>query len=297
MSKTVLITGSTAGIGRDAALHLARKGQRVIATGRSEAKLKQLEADAAAEGLTLTTMVLDVTDAETIAAAAEETAKIVGADGLDALVNNAGWGLAAPMVEVKDEDLRAQFDTNVFGLMAVTRAFMPLLIKSGDGRLLNVSSVGGRVTLPLFGAYNATKYAVESMSDAMRLELAPLGVKVVLIEPGPIKTSFGDHTLEAVRRYSSPDSPWWPLYERADEIAKQTDARSKEPIVISRLIERAITARRPRARYVGPWEMRVAIALAKALPTRWVDTALKRFAGLTPKVMASSPDGTSTHAA
>ena len=157
-SKIVLITGATAGIGRMSALHLARLGHHVIASGRKVAELAKLKDEAA--GLKLDTLVLDVTSAASIASAVEEVSRLTGGHGLDVLVNNAGFGILGPTSEIDDGEMRRQFETNVFGLMSVTRAFLPRMQQRRSGRIINISSVGGRVTLPYFGVYNATKYAV-----------------------------------------------------------------------------------------------------------------------------------------
>jgi NAD(P)-dependent dehydrogenase (short-subunit alcohol dehydrogenase family) len=281
----VLITGATSGIGRHAALYLARAGYRVIATGRRESALRELEAEAV--GLPLETVTLEVTDAESIQAAREAVDARTGGHGVDVLINNAGFGLAAPMAEVSDEDLRRQYDTNVFGLMAVTRAFLPAMVRRGSGRILNVTSVGGRLTMPLFGAYNSTKYAVESMSDALRLELAPFGVDVVLIEPGVIDTGFAQRSRDEVEAYATADSLWAPVLARADEIEAQSDRFAVGPAVISRTMHRAIRSRWPRARYVAPFRYRLLLALLVFVPTRLVDAVLRLGVGLTRRGLRS----------
>ena len=198
--KTFLITGATAGIGRHAALHLAKAGHRVFATGRREPALRDLQDEAG--DLDLVTFRLDVNDPRSIAAAVELIDDKTDERGIDVLVNNAGYGLVAPLALVSDGDLRAQFDTNVFGLMAVTRAFLPKMMVRRSGRIINVSSVGGQQAFPLMAAYNASKFAVESLSDGLRWELAPFGIKVSIIEPGPIKTEFGDVAMGTFNRYS-----------------------------------------------------------------------------------------------
>lgn len=284
MSKSkqiVLITGATSGIGRHAALHLAARGYRVIATGRRQAALDELAA--AAGDTPLETLTLDVTSPDSIAAAAEEVERRTGGHGLDVLVNNAGYGTVGPMEEMTADDLRAQYETNVFGLVAVTQAFLPAMRARGAGRVVNISSIGGRVTLPLFGAYNSTKYAIESMSDAWRVELAPWGVQVVLIEPGVIDTGFADRSMTEVAKYRRPDSPYAFVLERADELRAMTDKQAVGPHVISRAIERAIASRRPRARYMAPFRYQLMVALVKRLPTSWVDWMMARMAGLTRK--------------
>jgi short-subunit dehydrogenase len=286
----VLVTGATTGIGRHAALYLARAGHHVIATGRKEALLDSLKAEA--EGARLDVVRLDVTDGASIEVAVVEIDRITDGHGIDALVNNAGYGQAGPIEELTDAQLRAQFDTNVFGAMAVTRAFLPKMRARAFGRLINVSSIGGRVTFPLLGAYHASKYALEALSDAMRLELRPFGVEVVLVEPGPIQSEFSDRAFDSVRADGQTESPYAAAYAKADALKKQTDSQAASPIVVSRAIERAITARRPRARYVVPFAGSVLIAMFRLLPTRWMDGLLAIFTGLTRKNLVPTPRAT-----
>lgn len=277
--KTILITGATSGIGRHAALHLAARGHRVIATGRREGALAELAREAGA--LDLHPLRLDVTDAASIAAAVDAVDALTEGHGLDALVNNAGYGQGGPVLEVDDAAVRRQYDTNVFGLLAVTRAFAPKMIERGAGRILNVSSIGGRATLPLLGVYNSTKYAVESLSDALRMELAPFGVQVVLIEPGGIDTNFNATVVDSLegqeRMYTG---PWAAVAAEVDAITARFEAFAPGPLVISQVMTRAIEGRRPRARYVAPFKDAMMLRALTALPTRLVDWALSRLFGL-----------------
>ena len=160
--KTILITGATSGIGRAAAESLAQAGHDVIASGRKQGVLDELKAHV---GTNIRTVILDVTDTASIAKAHEDVLEMTDGEGVDVLINNAGYGLAGPLDQLTEEDLRAQFETNVFGLMATTKAFLPEMRDRGEGRILNVSSVGGRVTFPFLGAYHGTKYAVEAFSE------------------------------------------------------------------------------------------------------------------------------------
>jgi NAD(P)-dependent dehydrogenase (short-subunit alcohol dehydrogenase family) len=281
---TILITGATAGIGRHAAIHLSARGHRVIATGRNEQILAQLKAAHPA----IETLRLDVTSADSIAAAREAVDALTGGRGVDVLVNNAGYGLVGPMEEISDADLRAQFETNVFGLVAVTRAFVPGMRARGFGRVINISSVGGRMVFPFFGAYNATKFAVEAMSDAMRMELRAFGIHVVLVEPGVIKTEFADRSMSFVDRYRRPDSPYAAVLARADKIKETSDRQAVGPEVISRAIERAATARSPRARYVAPFRARLMLRAVHMMPTRMLDWVFRTAIGLTRRRLAAS---------
>ena len=287
----ILITGATSGIGRFTALYLAKKGHRVFATGRSQKALDALAAEAEATlkapgalkaPLTLLeTLRLDVTDDDSIEAVKAEVDRRTAGYGLDVLVNNAGYGAAGPTELITDEDWRAQYDVNVFGLMAMIRAFVPQMRARGAGRIINVSSLGGRLTLPFLGSYNSTKYAVESLSDALRAELYPFGVRVSIVEPGVIHTGFTDRSMTEAQKYDRADSPYRPVLDRMGEIRKMSDSTAVGPECIARAIERAATARRPRARYVAPLRAALGIGFLRALPTAWADALLRLAFGLT----------------
>ena len=282
--RTILITGATSGIGRDAALALARRGHRVFATGRNAALLAELEAKAA--GTRLETLRLDVTKADSIEAARRAVETATSGKGIDVLVNNAGYGVAGPIDVVSDEDVRAQFETNVFGLLSVTRAFVPGLRAKGRGRVINIGSIGGRVTFPLFGVYHATKYAVEAISDAMRMELSAFGIEVALVEPGPIRTNFADRTVGLVNKYATDDSPYAAIFARVDEIKRRSDALSADVSVVTRAIVHAAEARRPRVRYLVPGRERLTLLALKGIPTRLADFVMTRVLGLTARGLA-----------
>ncbi len=280
MKKIVLITGATAGIGREAALHLALRGHHVIATGRREAALAELRTEAEARGGRIDTVRLDVTNESSIREAREMVDRLTDGYGVDVLINNAGYGLAAPLVEATDRDLRAQFDTNVFGLMAVTRAFVPPMMARRTGRVVNVASIGGRITLPLMGAYHATKYAVEALSDALRNELAPFGVRVAIVEPGPIRTEFIERLNETALPYRQESSPYAGVLERAEEIERRTMAMATGPAPVARAIARAVESRRPSARYVAPFSSAVMLTVLRMMPTPVADWLLRALFGL-----------------
>jgi len=276
----VLVTGATSGIGRHAALALARSGHRVIAAGRREAALASLVEEAKnIPGARLEPLVLDVTSAASIDAARDEIDRRTAGHGVDVLVNNAGIPVFGPIELVSDGDLRRQFDTNVFGLMAVTRAFVPRMRDRRRGRIVNVGSMGGKVTFPLGGAYHASKYAVEALSDALRMELAPFGVQVALIEPGPIKTEFFERTMDSVAQIGQ-GSCYDPVLARADVIRDQTEKTAVGPEPVVRAIVHAVEARRARARYVAPFRIHFILALFALLPTRITDALLGAALGL-----------------
>jgi NADP-dependent 3-hydroxy acid dehydrogenase YdfG len=274
--KIILITGATAGIGRHTAIHLKTRGHRVIATGRNEKALAELR-----QNFEIETVLLDVTRSESITAAKREVDRITNGYGIDVLVNNAGYGLLGPVEVLSEEDIRQQFETNVFGLIAVTRAFIPEMRARGDGRVINVSSVGGRMVFPLGGVYHATKYAVEALSDALRMELRQFGIRVSVIEPGYIKTEFTSTTMNFVRKYAETESP----YSHTLAAAAQRDPTALEryavgPQPVARAIEHASVARWSRARYVAPFYNALGPILMQVLPSWLTDWALRRMTGL-----------------
>src|SRR5215216_2844490 len=270
-SKTVLITGATAGIGRMTALHLARAGHVVIASGRKPAELAKLMTEAAAEGLTIQTVALDVTSAPSIAAAVEAVGALTGGNGPDVLVNNAGFGVLGPTSEISDAEMRRQYETNVFGLMNVTRAFLPKMIERRAGRLINVSSIGGRMTLPYFGVYNSTKYAIESLSDALRYELRPFGIDVSLIEPGIIRTNFEATAVSGLKTFEQ--GAYAQALAKYETMSKKADKFASNPIVIAKAIARAVRARRASARYLAPFSNNAIFWFRALVPTRVWDWA------------------------
>ncbi len=275
--QVVLITGATAGIGRHTALHLAAAGYHVIATGRRVAELEALRKDAPGR---LSIAQLDVTSSTSIAAVVAEIDRLTDGHGVDVLVNNAGFGLVGPLTEISDSELRRQYDTNVFGLMAVTRAFVPAMRARGRGRIINVSSMGGKMTIPFMGAYNSTKYALESLSDALRYELRAFGIDVVLIEPGAIHTHFADTAMGPVEQYK--DSPYAPAIARAEQLRQRMESTAVGPDVVARAIHKAIRRRRPAARYVAPWYGRLILGVLAVTPTRVQDAAMRRLTFLAP---------------
>ena len=276
--RVILVTGATAGIGRATALSFAREGHHVIAAGRRVDALESLRGEAGDARLDI--VLMDVSDEASVRRAFDEIDRLTDARGVDVLVNNAGYGLPGPLGDIGDAALRAQYETNVFGLMRVTRAAMPAMIRSRSGRIINVSSVGGRVSFPFFGAYNSTKYAVEALSDALRIEVGAFGIDVALIEPGPIKTEFAERSLTAVASVRREGSPWADVYARADALAAESERMAGKPEEVVRAIRHAATARRPRVRYVMPRSAAIGLFFMRLLPTRWLDAVLARFVGL-----------------
>ena len=279
----VLVTGSTSGIGRATALHFARLGHHVIATGRKLDLLEAMKAEAASKKLDgkLDISLLDVTSQASIDRCADEVDRLTGGHGVDILINNAGYGLCGPLADISDADLRAQFDTNVFGLMSVTRAFLPAMRARRSGKIFNISSVGGKVTFPFFGAYHGTKYAVEAFSDALRYELRPYDIDVVVIEPGPIATAFGDTAMKNVKKYSG--TAYTVSVEKAEAIQAQFEKRAAPPEAVAKHIARISRKWRPAARYASPFYNGALFWLSAMLPQSVWDWAVRKLAYLSPK--------------
>jgi NAD(P)-dependent dehydrogenase (short-subunit alcohol dehydrogenase family) len=248
--RAILITGSSSGIGRAVAERFASRGWRVFASMRRPDAGEPLRARAAAAGWRLETLALDVTRDESVAAAVEE---VLGKTGgrLDALVNNAGYYAFGALEETTPDELRAQLETNVIGVHRVTRAVLPAMRARGAGAVVILGSISGRVAIPMVGPYHASKWALEGMVEAWRLELIPFGVRVALIEPGPFATAL--HTNERLAAAGDrPASPYAALltsYRR--QSGRLRRGRDLAPVVDA--IERAATARNPRLRWpVGP---------------------------------------------
>ena len=280
--KTVLITGASAGIGRHAAFALLARGHDVFVTGRKASDLEAVLREA--ESLNLPgachTIILDVDSAASAKAAHAEVLRLTEGRGIDTLVNNAGYATAGPLIELSDEALHAQFETNVFGLMRVTKLFASEMIARGEGRILMIGSVSGRIPAPMLGAYHATKYALEALNDSLRMELKTLGIDVVMIEPGTIRTEFAGRAISEARAQQREGTLYGHVYERQAMIAARFDKLAAPPKVVSDAIIWQTEARRPRTRVVAPGRFLLLIAAIKFFPTCWVDALMRRVAGL-----------------
>ena len=279
-TRYVLVTGASTGIGYDIARLLSARGWRVFAGVRREADGSGVQALAPA---LIVPVQLDVTDARSIAAARDFIEASVGQTGLDGLVNNAGIVVAGPVETVPLDDWRRQFETNVFGVIGITQAFLPLLRRC-RGRVVMIGSISGRISYPLLGPYAASKYALEAVADALRLELIPDGIPVTLIEPGPIKTPIWEKSRAASQRPAHGSAPdlaarYAPLREKMRAATQRSAAAGLEPAVVSAVVERALTARRPRIRQVIGRNARLGLLL-KHLPDRWSDRLIAASLGI-----------------
>ncbi len=289
--RSALVTGASSGIGHATVGELVRGGFFVFAAVRKQKDADRLHAE---HGSRVRPVQLDVTDGAAIAAAVDVVERERGGRGLDALVNNAGIGVTAPIEYIPLDLLRRQFEVNVFGQIAMTQAFLPLLRRAG-GRIVNIGSVGGHITLPFGGALCASKHAFRSLDDALRLELHPFGIDVVMIEPGGIRTPAVDKTLgdvdgmlarlpaEGVARYGSV----------VREFARRAYAREAQhgspPDVVARAVHRALVARRPRPRYAVGKDARRLLWMARLLPDAILDRVRRRLFGLPDRLTPASP--------
>jgi len=272
----ILVTGASSGIGRATALELAERGHLVFAAARRAAVLEEI----ASASARIEPLPLDVTNPDAIADARKRVDEITNGYGLDVLVNCAGFVLPGPVETLSQGALERQFATNVFGLLGVTRAFLPAMRQRRSGRVINVSSVLGRATLPGVGAYAATKHALEAFSDALRMELAPYGVAVVLIEPSFVATDIGVGSARENARFESDGNGYDSLIATTRAFLSKSIESAMPPEVVGRRIANAVEARRPKARYLVPRRSKAQVTLLGALPAPVADRAKRRVVGL-----------------
>ncbi len=260
MKKTIFITGASSGIGRAAVELFAQKGWQVAATMRSPEKEQSLQS---LENVRL--FRLDVTRPETITEALESALKAFG--NVDVLVNNAGYGAVGIFEKSDPGQIQKQFDTNVFGLMNVTRAFLPHFRKQKAGRIINISSVGGRITFPVYSVYHATKWAVEGFSESLQFELRPFNIKVKLVEPAAIKTDFYTRSKDLFQKEGFAE---YDAYEKTT--LANTDKfgeKAPGPEVVAKTIWKASTSHSRKMRYPSSVQGKMLLFMRKVLPMSW----------------------------
>ncbi len=276
-SRAVLITGCSSGIGRATAERLAKGGWTVYATARDVETIASLEE----RGCRL--LPLDVTDEGSMRRAVEEVERAEGAVGV--LINNAGYSQSGAVEEVQMEKIRRQFETNVFGLVRMCQLVLPGMRGQGFGRIVNLSSMGGKLTFPGGGFYHASKHAVEAISDALRFEVGGFGVEVVVIEPGLIRTGFAQTAVSSMEDGAEPsnDDPYAGFDAGVARVTRENYERGLlarlggGPEAVAETIERAISAARPRTRYAVTPSARLLISTRRLLPDRAWDGLLRLF--------------------
>ena len=270
MTGSVLVTGASTGIGEATARRLKRAGWEVFAAARKDADLERLRGEG------LTPVKLDVTDADSIAAAKAE----LGKRGLQGLVNNAGVAVSGPMEFLPLDELRQQLEVNLVGQVAVIQAFLPN-VREATGRIVNVSSIGGKIALPLVGPYAASKFGLEAVSDSLRRELRPWGIHVSLIEPGAVTTPIWDRGRETADRLEAAmgeeaRSRYGKLAARIRAETEKIPERGVEPDEVAKAIEQALTAGRPKLRYVVGRDARVRLKIKALVGDRRFDALIAR---------------------
>lgn len=238
MAQVTLITGATSGMGRSTALHLAGKGHRVFAGARRAEAGEALAREAEERGLTVEPIALDVTDTASVAAAVREVLERAGR--IDHLVNNAGYGLVSTVEQATDEEMIRQFDVNVLGVLRMCRAVLPAMRAQGSGVIVNVSSFLGRMGLPLLAHYNASKHAVEGITDSLRHEVRPFGIRVHSVLPGLFGTDFAKRGLVVNEATVAPDSPYADLVQRFVPVVAEKINQGPDPIAVAQAVERVL---------------------------------------------------------
>ena len=274
MHQSVLVTGASSGIGEECAVFLAHKGFRVYAAARRIDKLQELTAVGAGR---ITPVQMDVTDQSSIDAAL----KLIAEDGapLFGLVNNAGAALMGPVERLPLDKWRALFETNVFAIVAMTQSVLPQMRGAGRGRIVNIGSLTGRIASPFQGAYAASKHAVEGLSDSLRRELVPHGIKVSVVRPGAINTPFGHEEAEMLTQYEVDEEYGDQVKTYKAWFARQ-HPNAPSPVVVAEAVHHALTAEFPHSRYTAPFKMSYALALRNILPSAATDRILERVNGL-----------------
>lgn len=272
--RSVLITGCSSGIGLATAELLKARGWHVIASARKPedvAKLKARGFDAVR---------LDVADSGSVRQGFA-AALVLSGGSLDALVNNAGMAIPGAVEDLSRDNLQRQFDVNFFGLLELTRAVLPVMRRQGQGRIVMVSSILGRVAMPWRGAYNASKFALEGITDTLRMELRGSGIRVALVNPGPVKSRFRDNSLENFdRQVMAPDSPHTADYARLRAVTgaeKDDQPFTVGPEAVAMKIAHALESRSPKARYYVTVPAYVLATARCLLPTAWLDVVLSRL--------------------
>jgi NAD(P)-dependent dehydrogenase (short-subunit alcohol dehydrogenase family) len=267
---TVIVTGSSTGLGLETSLFLAERGMRVYATTRDAASGETVLEEARKRGVKLHTRELDVMDPQSASTAVESIAAEAG--GVYALVNNAGLGLRGCFEDLTEAEIRRVFEANVFGTMSVTQRVLPHMRAAGRGRVITISSVGGRISSFGLAAYCATKFAQEGFAEALGLELAAFGLQSILIEPGIIMTPRWTTNKGTAEHALDPESAYAAIFRKHEEYSDAWARKSRtKPVDVARTIHHALTARRPRLRYIVGRPAKVAVMMRRILPDGWFE--------------------------
>ena len=272
-NRTVLVTGANSGIGLATVLELGRRGYRAVGSVRSPAKAEVVRQAAEEAGVDVDTVLLDVSDADACA-------EVVPGLGLWGLVNNAGYAVTGAVEDVEDDEARGLFEVMVHAPMRLARLALPSMRTAGGGRIVNVSSIAGLVTAPYAGHYTAAKHALEALSDALRMEVAGDGVKVVLVEPGGFKTGIWEEFEADIDKRTAEGSRHGPGYRRYLAAQKLTEPIMGDPQGCAKVIANALSTRVPRARYLVGIDAQAAAMASRLAPTFVRDRVLRIALGL-----------------
>lgn len=262
MTKTVLVTGASAGIGRETAIYLAQNGYNVYGAARRTEKMEDLK------NYGIKPIALDVTIDESIITCVEQIFLEEGS--IDILVNNAGFGSEGAIEDITMQDAKYQLEVNVFGAMRLTQLVLPKMRQNNYGKIVNISSIGGKVAIPLGGWYHASKFAIEALSDSLRMEVKQFGIDVIVIEPGGVKSEWGHIALENLIRVSG-NTAYKEMTKAAVNGYRKTESKNAEPIVIAKLIKKGIEAKRPKTRYAAGYMAKPLLFLRSILSDKMLD--------------------------
>ncbi len=262
MAKTVLVTGASAGIGKATAIYLAQNGYDVYGAARRTEKMQDLKTYG------IKPIELDVTKDESITFCLEQIFK--EAESIDILINNAGFGSYGAIEDVPMEDARYQLEVNVFGAMRLAQLVLPKMRENNFGKIVNISSVGGKVSMAFGGWYHASKFAIEALSDAMRNEVKPFGIDVIVIEPGGIKSEWGGIAMKSAMRVSG-KTAYKDFIAKSEKAFTGMEEKVPEPIVIAKLIKESIEAKQPKTRYVGGYLAKPMLFMRKIFSDKIMD--------------------------
>jgi NAD(P)-dependent dehydrogenase (short-subunit alcohol dehydrogenase family) len=278
MAQVTLITGATSGMGRSTAFLLARKGHWVFAGARRAEAGAALAREAEADGVTIETVALDVTDTASVEAAVREVHQRAGR--IDYLVNNAGYGLVSTVEQATDEEMTRQFDVNVLGVLRMCRAVLPVMRAQGSGVIVNISSFLGRMGLPLLAHYNASKHAVEGITDSLRHEVRPLGIRVHSVMPGLFGTDFAKRGLVVNEATMAPDSPYADLVQRFVPVVAEKINHGPDPIAVAQAVERVLADPQAPIRTPVGVEALTFVPMAKQLEDEAFERTVRETFGL-----------------
>jgi short-subunit dehydrogenase len=266
MNKVILVTGASAGMGKEFARHLQQDGNIVYSAARRLNKMDDIKK------IGVKVLEMDVTDEASMVKGVDAIIKAEGR--IDVLINNAGFGSYGSIEDVSIADAKYQLDVNVFGAARLAQLVIPHMRNEHYGKIINISSIGGKVALPFGGWYHASKFALEALSDCLRNEVEQFGIDVVVIEPGGVKTEWGQIAVENLIKTSGNSPLYGPLAKKLANMLTSIEEKIPEPIVIVKLVKKAIEAKKPKTRYVGGYMAKLGLFMRKILPDRTFDKVM-----------------------